>query len=106
MATFRVGQRVRVIDNGRPLGSRRGPLCDGQTSIGREATIIGPLRLARFAYSADGYAYPIDVDGLGRLNDFGNQTMAKPEWLEPIQPERNQVIAWSECLWQPNKEIA
>ncbi len=104
MATFRVGQRVRLIHNGRPPGMR-GPLYNGQSSVGRECTIIGPLRWGNF-YSGAGYAYPIDIDGLGRVNDFGHQSLAKPEWLQPIQPERNQVIAWSECLWQPTKETA
>jgi len=24
--------------------------------------------------------------------------------LEPVHPERNKIVAWDDCLWQPNKE--
>lgn len=90
MATFRVGQRVRIVK------SHRGFL------QGREATIIGSLECGCSTYTNEIYwGFPLEVDGVGRIGISGFPIAVRPEWLEPIQPERNQMVEWSECAWQP-----
>lgn len=86
MATYRVGQRVRVI---RSIWGYEG----------MEATVVGVMRTARHTPPYDGY--PISIDGIGELAPNRKTLIAPPDAIEPIQPERNQIIPWSECLWMP-----
>lgn len=44
------------------------------------------------------FGFEVDVGG-----DF---FICRPEELEPIVPEGRQVVGWSECLWQPQGEVA
>jgi len=90
MATFRVGQRVRMRAT-EYFGPYKNP-------SGLEGTISG-IGCFEGLHSGRLYAYSVDLD-------CGRALLADAHELEPIKPARNQVIAWSECLWQPNKEIA
>ena len=93
MATFRVGQRVRLVKNMNP--------CPPVLPIGTEGKIIP--HNGKLSRGADGTIYQTEYcvvwDG-----DDGRIRGADGWQLEPIQPERNQTIPWSECLWQPNQQ--
>lgn len=88
MATFRVGQRVRII------GGRL------NMYVGVEAIIKSNLRLANDGRGRLWYGHELEMIGVGEL-DF--LPVYSPKYLAPIQPEHNQTIPWSECLWQPNR---
>lgn len=91
MAMFRSGQRVRCV---RPYDPE---------NMGIEGTF------REYRFCAKGTYIPASKDYLrGDADctvdwDAGYGSWAQTSQLEPIQPERNQVIAWRECLWQPNK---
>ncbi len=77
MATFRVGQRVRIVN----------AIAEHRWAIGREATVTGPL---------DWFGeHPLKIDG--ELEEW----TAAPACLAPIQPEGWKVVDWSSCLWMP-----
>lgn len=80
MATFYVGQRVRIVNSVHPK------------YIGVEATVT--------SISFSSPYRPKDTMCIRHDND-GMEWSCAPENIEPIQPERNRVIAWSKCLWQP-----
>lgn len=89
MATFLVGQRVRI--------SR---WLDGEFNfVGREAIVLSDL------YEADDGQLGHDLHVFGEENIPGDPYWAIPEELEPIQPERNSIIAWEYCLIDPRKLI-
>jgi hypothetical protein len=85
MSKFYVGQRVRIV---------RADV--NPHLIGTEARIIGPYRKGRNKTLPAWYGWPLDVRG-----SSGNQIVAEEWKIEPLQPERNQTIAWSECVWKP-----
>lgn len=97
MATFRVGQRVRLVRTF--LGSSSG------RAIGSEGTIVGfgfwpegskPCMFRRPLSFASNVL--VDFDGHGEYYQHTNQ-------LEPVQYDGANPVAWAECLWQPNKEL-
>lgn len=92
MATFRVGQRVKLVRHSDlPNGGRP------KTPVGSVGTILphngntsfgGVIREYRVKY--DGFTLIGLCDG----------------WqLEPLYDGHSKV-SWSECLWAPNKETA
>jgi hypothetical protein len=83
MATFRVGQRVRIV---------RVDYAADLDVLGHEAIIVPPDGIP----AMDGGRYDYDI-----ITDNGLAMTVSAWMLEPIQPERNQAIAWSECLWTP-----
>lgn len=85
MATFRVGQRVRIV----------GALKEFEYLIGKEAVVTsGLLPVAGFL------EHRLEIDGVPPPPHCTCWSAA-PGHLEPIQPERNQMVEWSECAWQP-----
>jgi hypothetical protein len=83
MATFKLGQRVRVVQAGL-----------FPEVIGKEATIMG--------LPGDNPKYPqhynIAVDNIGRA-------MALPHCLEPLKYDGDTKITWAEMedLWSPDR---
>jgi hypothetical protein len=82
MSKFYVGQRVRVVADG----------------IGGATGLIG----------AEGVVNELDCESeWGQGGQIGIEAGGEDDWcfepehLEPLQPERNQTIAWSECVWKP-----
>lgn len=74
MATFKVGQRVRIL-----AGPRATFLA------GREATVLGALNPWARAESGGTFSgYPVDIDGYGRLNLHDEQIYVRPEQLSPL----------------------
>lgn len=89
MATFRVGQRVRLI---RCFQKWHG------ISVGTEAIIAGPIERALFGTLI---GYPLSIGGIIVTNGAGLHLLAAPDQLEPIVDDGRQVVSWSECLWMP-----
>lgn len=89
MATFRVGQRVRikvVADNDCAAACRR--------HLGKEAIVLGFSLFYENRYK------------LNLIADDGQHVYAFGHALEPIVDDGRKVVSWSECLWQPNKVSA
>ena len=92
MATFKVGQRVRVIGTDRSPKDCNPARPDFPTVVGRQATILGPLKKGWDGYKHY-WGHPLDVDGIGRLNDWGRQIIAKPKFLVPLtDPKADSFI--------------
>jgi hypothetical protein len=87
MATFRVGQRVRVVHASDYIQRTYGV-------IGREATV-----LATDSTKHAGHPIVIDIDGL--INQHPNGVSCSSYHIVPLQPESNQITTWEECPWQP-----
>ncbi len=83
MATFRTGDRVRIVD------APSYPWLVGTCGVVVESEAY-ELHMTNRSWTV-----VADHDG----KRYG----ARPGEIEPIQPERNQTIAWSECLWQPEE---
>jgi len=85
MATFKVGQRVRIV---RAAGR--------QYLVGQEASIycFGCPR----GYTFD---WPSDTITLTLLD--GSLMGCAEHNIEPLQPERNRVVAWEDCPFDPRK---
>jgi len=73
MATFKVGQRVRVIR------TKLHP-----ETLWREATVIGALRIGLSSDGSNYMGYPIDIDGFGTVNRLGGKIIAEPTWIAPL----------------------
>lgn len=87
MATFRIGQRVRIVRTDY-----------FPQFMGMEAVIISGLK----PHGKYGRGYDIDVDGVGRMNPGCSQCWVLPDQIEPLQPEGSRtVVSWEECPWQP-----
>lgn len=79
MATFRVGQRVRLIR-----------VINHPDKIGKEGVITDRH------ISPAGCGWCVQLDGDTRANGWAE------EWqLEPIT-DRNTKVEWSECAWSPH----
>lgn len=92
MSIFRVGQRVRIVRvvKTRAPGS---PHC-----LGREATI--------WRIDADDKPYCLDIDGIGKSNPAdGGLWGCDSSFIEPIQPERNRIVAWESLPIDPRKVL-
>lgn len=76
MSKFFVGQRVRVIKADRAL-----------ECVGREARVVGDLRLASDRELGVWEGFPTEVDGIGHIGPRGRKYVFPPEFLEPILPE-------------------
>lgn len=85
MSKFYVGQRVRIV---------RAAL--NPHLVGTEARIVGSYRKGKSEILPPWHGWPLDVRG-----SSGRQIVAQEYSIEPLQPERNQTIAWSECIWRP-----
>lgn len=86
MATFYVGQRVRIVGAGASL-----------FLIGTEARIVRWSDRAFCRQREEVYSgWILDVQAVD-----GAPFCARPEWIEPIVDDGRKVIEWSECLWQP-----
>jgi len=89
MATFYVGQRVRI-----------------KWSPNRPQMIGAEARIA--CKSPEPFHdWDIEVDGFPGRFAHGLWA-AKSDQLEPIQPEGHKTVEWSECLWVPEhlREVA
>lgn len=84
MATFKVGQRVRIV--------RVQYYPEDCRFIGQEGTIVPKAGVAADLKS---YEYHVAC-ALGAIALNGHH-------LEPIQPERNRVVAWEDCPIDPRK---
>lgn len=95
MATFRVGQRVRVT------GCYAGASDWVVSRVGQETTIVevGVLFPAAPGNLVTGYTVDMEHP------EWGPVAFAEHQ-LEPIQYDGNQKVEWSECLWQPDRELA
>jgi len=85
MATFYVGQRVRIINDG--------TLRPSHDAIGREGVIDGGQ----------------DDDLRWSVTDAaGEGWLCHGDCLAPIQPEGHKTVEWKECLWRPEhlREVA
>lgn len=94
MATFRVGQRVKVI------GAQVTPETNG-----KEGTVLGWTSDAqRGDLRWSGYC--VALDGMDNSHPHTkSRYVFFPEHLTPLYDGHSKV-SWSECLWQPNKETA
>lgn len=75
----------------------------GRIAPGAEGTIKRFQWLPAGTVGPDGVPYTFDIDVIVDFDNYGRRA-SHTSRLEPIHPERNQVISWSECLWQPEKE--
>lgn len=97
MATFRVGQRVRLIAV-RKVGEEH--------RIGKQGTIrsigtYGPGETIEVKNGVRMYTHR-GCDCTVKWDNSSRPFTAVKFWqLEPVQPEGNKVVEWSECLWQP-----
>jgi len=83
MATFKVGQRVRIVE----------ALAD---LLGKTATIWG-------AATAQG-DWLLDIDGIGtNCPETGSRWAAYSYQIVPLQSQRNRVVAWEDCPFDPRK---
>lgn len=89
MATFRVGQRVRYVRH-HPSVTVRG--C-GEVPLGATGVLKPSSRPDRADFCILFDEYKSDA--------WDGQYLMNSDMIEPIQPEGNRVIAWSECLWMP-----
>jgi hypothetical protein len=94
MAAFYVGQRVRIVR-----------VKSYPEVLGREAVITG--------FVSD--AWDGEREYAGWQLDFKVQKIksvapalyvARPSDIEPILYDGNQLVSWSECLWQPEGQAA
>jgi hypothetical protein len=92
MSKFYVGQRVRLARPVRP---------ENKNKTGTIREFITPK------LNIDGYMSNCNVDWDDGLRDGfdrgprGRLLVTSTDQLEPLKPERNQTIAWSECVWKP-----
>ena len=77
MATFRVGQRVRID-------------CPGSDVNGRETTITR-IGIVMTWYEGTHLVHEVDIPH----ERYGRYAF-RPRFLVPIQPERNRVVAWED----------
>lgn len=88
MSKFYVGQRVKKVRGNDP----------GMTGVVAEIDNTDSRSLGVRA-DHDGAGYDsLDCHELYRA---GEVVFGYPADFEPLQPERNQTIAWSECVWKP-----
>jgi hypothetical protein len=87
MATFYVGQRVRIV-------YCKYPELFGDFA-GRQGTVTG------FGPCIEGPGNAVLIDGEPERRNDGRKFWFLSEQLEPIQPEGYKTVEWSECLWQP-----
>ena len=94
MATFYVGQRVRLA---RPNYAENAGLEGAITSF--DSFPVG----TNFADGISEYASNCTV-----LFDNGHEHACDTDQLEPIQPEGHKTVEWNACLWQPEhlREVA
>lgn len=95
MATFRVGQRVKLIGGSNSHTGYRLPSTSKVIKIGSEGTVI---RIG-----------PISCED-GTMRDYEVKFDSDPEsraissyQLVPLYDGHSKV-SWSDCLWAPNKE--
>lgn len=96
MATFFVGQRVRVVRlPDKSYRQRRGVEAMGG-KIGDEGIVVGTMSRPNAGFHAFG-----QMDLSVKMDRFSAAGMCPSYCLEPIIPEGMQPVSWSECLWQP-----
>ena len=97
MATFYVGQRVRIV----------GAVLLPQF-VGKEAVIASPLMAAKHRPTGREWCgHRLNVTGVG-THFAGARLCFAPDQLEPIQPEGHKTVEWNACLWRPEhlREVA
>jgi len=85
MAAFRIGQRVRIVRVEIDFWA-----------LGKEATVACHESNGKLGILVDGFRSP---------HPSGECTVW-PDQIEPIQYDGNQLVSWSECLWQPEGQAA
>lgn len=96
MSKFYVGQRVRLA---RPFCQKN----HGLTGVIRELSDEPFVSKHGTVWSRAVNCF-CDWDNCLRDGPYElgfNGTACHTDQLEPLQPERNQTIAWSECVWKP-----
>jgi hypothetical protein len=92
MSKFYVGQRVRIrwCLSWPELAGAEGVI------VGRKTcTDLKTWKLMDWEVAPDAWG---DSSAPGSC---GRYFAPSSDQLEPLQPERNQTIAWSECVWKP-----
>ena len=100
MATFFVGQRVRI------KWSISWPELAGEQGIivGRTPN-SGPIGASEWLVAPDRWGKEFAPEGVAHSPDrFGPSS----DQLEPIQPEGHKAVEWNACLWRPEhlREVA
>jgi hypothetical protein len=101
MATFRVGQRVRIKRSYAwpELNGTQGTMVPRPNGV----TNLGHISDTGLSCAPDAWGskfHPTEV------NEFGGTVSFEPdaEQLEPIVDDGRQVITWDACCWQPSHE--
>jgi hypothetical protein len=94
MATFRVGQRVRIVGPFRGINA-----VYVAHLLGREATIV--RRASRHGETTFGErGWEVNLKSVdGYCAQFPESI------LEPIVDDRNAKVLWESCEWQPPVEV-
>ena len=88
MATFRVGQRVRIVGGYRDL-----------SFVGMQARVtVFDIRWTHETGYVD--CVCVDIDGLGQHRPDGHRFAFLPEHLTPATDCYDKA-EWRECAWQP-----
>ena len=100
MATFYVGQRVRIVRslNWPELAGEEGTIVGRSGTPGREG-------LSQWHVAPDCWGTHVAPGSVAHSRD---RFAPNSDQLEPIQPEGHKTVEWSECLWMPEhlREVA
>ena len=87
MSRFYVGQRVRIVGTNKPVMAAH---------FGKEGVIVSACPVYPASWDVSGALFAAD----------GVQCSWAEASLEPILYDGNQLVQWSECLWQPEGQAA
>jgi hypothetical protein len=95
MSAFKIGQRVRLA---RPLKPE---------FLGQEGVITDFDSAPKGTMPGTGRRLTIDCNcGVAWDKNDGAVSWQHTDQLEPILYDGNQLVEWSECLWQPEGQAA